>query len=262
MNPTRRSIAELLAPLEKITARLPQFTNNGGAIFTRDRAEYELPRYVFIGPGGGGDPMPIGIFATIHGDEAEGAHGLNKFINHLSQNPNLAEGYVLYLYPICNPTGYEDTTRQARNGPDLNRHFWKNSTEPEVQILERELTAHHFQGLIALHCDDTSEGMYGFVRGATLTKDLLSPALRAAAEILPTNLGAIIDGFAAREGLIHDTGYEGMLTAPPNYRPKPFEITLETPHRAPLELQSAAFARALEIILTEYRKVISYAADL
>lgn len=258
----RRSIAELLAPLDDIASQVPRFTKTSGAFFERDGAEFELPRYVFIGPGGGGDSMRIGIFATVHGDEAEGAHGLIEFVRVLAKNPELAEGYVLYLYPVCNPTGFEDATRHARNGPDLNRHFWKNSSEPEVQILERELSGHRFQGLIALHCDDTSEGMYGFVRGATLTKDLLSPALLAAAEILPTNLGEVIDGFAARQGLIHDTGYEGMLTAPEGYHPKPFEITLETPHRAPLGLQSAAFAKAMEAILTEYRKLISYAADL
>lgn len=258
----RRSIAELLAPLHRIAETCPRFAKNGGAIFQRGGIEYELPRYVFIGDQGGGDPMPIGIFATIHGDEAEGAHGLIEFVKTLAANPTLAENYVLYLYPICNPTGFEDASRHARNGPDLNRTFWKTAREPEVEILERELSAHHFQGLIALHCDDTSDGMYGFVRGATLTKDLLAPALRAAAEILPTNFGPTIDGFAAREGLIHDTGYEGMLTAPPDYNPKPFEITLETPHRASRHLQSAAFARALETILTEYRELISYAAGL
>jgi hypothetical protein len=59
----------------------------------------------------------------------------------------------------------------------LNREFWRNSSEPEVRLLEQELRNGHFHGLIQLHADDTSDGIYGFVRGHTLTENLLRPAL-------------------------------------------------------------------------------------
>ena len=99
------------------------------------------------------------------------------------------------------------------------------------------------------------------MRGATLTRHLLEPALRAAEELLPRNRDEIIDGFNAHNGIIHQ-GYSGILSAPPKVRPKPFEIVLETPKHAPVYLQERAFAVALLTILAEYRKLIAYAANL
>lgn len=160
-----------------------------------------------------------------------------------------------------NPTGYEDGTRLARSGKDLNREFWRGSLEPEVALIEKELLAQKFDGIIALHSDDTSEGLYGFVRGKTFTKHLLEPALAAAEAALPLNQAAVIDGFHAVNGIIH-TAYDGILTAPPGAVPSPFEIILESPHHAPMDLQRRAFVLALSEILRHYRRLISYAADI
>ena len=44
--------------------------------------------------------------------------------------------------------------------------------------------------------------------------------------------------------------------------PVPFEIILETPHRAPLDRQVEALVVALRTILEEYRRLISFAQDL
>ena len=116
-------------------------------------------------------------------------------------------------------------------------------------------------GSSSLHSDDTSDGLYGFVSGATLTELLIEPALKAASQILPRNASALIDGFSASDGIIRE-GYQGILRAPPQKGPHPFEIILETPSKAPQLLQERAFVAALQTILSEYRKVISYAADL
>jgi hypothetical protein len=127
--------------------------------------------------------------------------------------------------------------------------------------LENELASHAFHGIISLHTDDTSHGFYGFASGATLTEHLIEPALRAAEQILPRNDDAIIDGFAARDGVIRE-GYEGVLSAPPEARPRPFEIILETPKTPPADLKEEAFVEALLTILTEYRQFIAYAPNL
>jgi hypothetical protein len=121
--------------------------------------------------------------------------------------------------------------------------------------------SHAFDGIISLHSDNTSDGAYGFVSGATLTKHLLEPALAAANEILPRNDNSIIDGFAADRGVIRQ-GYEGVLRAPPKIRPRPFEIVFETPQEAPHFAQVQATVVALHTILAEYRKLIAYAANL
>jgi len=251
-----RSLETLLAQVRT----LPGIKADLLGDFEVGATKYSIPRFSFLGPKSS-DPIRIGIFGTIHGDEPAGAFAIARFLENLVREPGLAEGYQVYAYPVCNPTGFEDNTRFSRSGRDLNREFWKNSAEAEVQILENELRTQHFHGLIQLHADDTSEGIYGFVRGATLTENLLRPALREAGKILPRNNNALIDGFAALEGMIYDV-YEGILTAPTEVQPVPFEIIFETPHGAPMDLQVAALDAAIRTILQEYRGMISFAQNI
>lgn len=257
----RRSLSEFLAPLEKIAMESPNFMANHDAHFRNSGEMYQLPRYVFVGPEGGDVPIHLGILAGVHGDEPEGSYAIAQFIKVLEAKPDLAAGYCLSFYPICNPTGFEDGTRISRSGKDLNREFWKNSNEPEVRLIESELLSRSFQGIISLHTDNTSVGFYGYARGATLTKHLLEPALGAADKILARDNRPVIDGFRARNGIIFDA-YDGMLSFPPKTRPRPFEIILETPAAPPSYLKEAAFIAALQTILTEYRKFIAYAPNL
>ena len=257
----RRDLAELLAPLEQIAETSPNLVANHDARFEVDGEEYILPRYLFVGPRGGDTPIRVGIFAGIHGDEPEGVHALIQFIKLLEAKPELATGYYLSIYPVCNPTGFEDNTRHSRAGKDLNREFWKNSTEPEVRLLQAELVSRSFQGIISLHTDDTSDGFYGFAHGATLTKNLITPALAAAENFLPRDERPVIDGFPARNGIIRKA-YDGILNAPPKIRPRPFEIILETPAAPPEYLKELAFVSALQTILLEYNKFIAYAPNL
>lgn len=259
--PQRRSVIDALAPLESLAVSSSNLIASRGGRFETDHGTYELPRYLFVGPRCGGDPIRIGLFAGIHGDEPEGVHGLVRFVRLLEEQPDLAEGYCLFLYPVCNPTGFEDGTRHSWTGKDLNREFWRSSQEPEVRLLESELVAHALHGIVSLHTDDTSHGFYGFARGATLTTNLIEPALQAAAEFLPRNEAEVIDGFRARNGIIRNA-YDGMLSAPPAVRPRPFEIVLETPGQAPTYLKEAAFVAALRSILIHYREFIAYALNL
>lgn len=225
------------------------------------RAHQPFERFILRGPRGGGDPIRIAFFGGIHGDEAAGSHALVRLAKILIDNPRLAEGYLLYLYPLCNPTGYAIRSRHSASGKDLNREFWTGSSEPEVRLLEREIETLRFHGMISLHADDTSDGVYGFVRGALLTRSLLVPALAAAELHLPRNYASVIDGFPAENGIISRC-YDGVLTSPPKLENSPFEIILETPQRAPLEKQVDAFVAAIFAILGEYRKFIAFAADL
>jgi hypothetical protein len=259
---TRRSIAALLEPLEAL-AGLSEFVRScryGSFQLHGDR--YSLPSFIFTGPGAGGaDPIRLAIFATIHGDEPEGALALTELYRELVRQPALASGYQLYAYPLCNPTGYEDNTRHSRGGKDLNREFWKSSAEPEVLHLEDELWRHHFDGLITLHSDDTSAGLYGFVQGPDLSKELLLPALWAAEKFLPRNEQRIIDGFPANRGLIQQ-GYDGVLSAPPEARYRPFDLTFETPQIAPIHLQIKAYVAALKCVLNEYRAIQTFGQNI
>jgi protein MpaA len=248
--------AEVLRPLDalKSSALL-------ASPLREKRAGTILPRYILVGARGGGDPVKIGIFAGIHGDEPACPQAVVETVRRLVDNVSLTTGYQLFFYPICNPGGFDRNSRLSVSGKDLNREFWKNSSEPEVRLLEKEIESQNFAGLISLHSDDTSGGMYGFVRGAVLTSSLLEPALAAAERVLPRNLNSIIDGFPASNGIISKC-YDGILTSPPKLEQLPFEVILETPQHARLELQVEAFCRAIFAILSEYQKFIAFAANL
>jgi hypothetical protein len=256
-----RSMLEALAALDRLAERSPGLIANHEAKFEIAGRTFELPRYLFIGPKSGGEPIRVGIFSGVHGDEPEGVFALVRFMQLLEEQPDLAAGFCLFIYPVCNPTGFEARTRNSLAGKDLNREFWRGSPQPEVRLLESELVAHSLQGVISLHTDNTSQGFYGFARGATLTKHLIEPALQAAGEFLPRNCDEVIDGFRARNGIIR-SGYNGMLSAPPGLRPRPFEIVLEVPAEAPTYLKEAAFVAALRSILVSYREFIAYAPNL
>jgi hypothetical protein len=256
-----RSVSDLIAPLEALAAKSPSVVASHELRFDRDGETYTVPRYIFLGPQGGDVPIRLGIFAGIHGDEPEGSRAAVLLLKLLEVMPELAKGYSISVYPVCNPTGFEANTRHSSTGKDLNREFWKNSREPEVQLLQQELVLRSFDGIIALHTDDTSEGFYGYARGATLTKHLIEPALATAAKLLPRDRRATIDGFRARNGIISEC-YEGVLSAPPKLRPRPFEIILETPKTPPTYVKDAALVSALQAILIEYRALLAYAPNL
>jgi murein peptide amidase A len=257
----RRSIQDLLAPLEEAAAGSPNLVANHGAVFEIAGQTYELPRYLFVGPKGGVAPIRIGLFAGIHGDEPEGAHALVQFVKLLESRPELAAGYCLSIYPVCNPTGFEDNTRHSRNGRDLNTEFWKKSFQPEVRILQAELSSHSFDGIISLQTHSNGDGLYGLVRSLTLARHLLEPALKAAETFLPRDERPFIDGLPARDGIARDSS-DGALSAPPRIQPRPFEITLATPKAPPAYLKEFALAMALRTILIEYRKFIAFAPNL
>jgi hypothetical protein len=260
--PKRRSLKALFTTLLTDVGTNSQhlFANCLGRFdFGADR--YWIPRFIFRGDRSEHPPLKLGIFAGVHGDETAGVLAALDFLRLLEAEPFFGRAYHIYIYPVCNPTGFEDGTRLARSGLDLNREFWRDSEQPEVRLLEAEIQRQRFDGLISLHCDDTSEGFYGFVRGATLTEHLLKPALAAAEGALPVNAAPIIDGFHAVEGIIR-TCYQGVLSAPPGANPAPFEIILESPQLAPIALQRQATVLALREIVRHYRRMISFAANL
>ncbi len=259
--PVARDSRELLAPLVELAARCPALTAEVVGSFVSEERAYELHRFHFHGPKAEHDSLRIGVFAGLHGDEPAGVEALVRWLHELAEEPWRATGYELTVFPLCNPTGYEDNTRHNRSGLDLNRHFWRRSDQREVALLERELIAGKFDGLITLHSDDTSEGLYGYTQGRLLNEALLKPALRASERVLPLNRQPLIDGFVASEGLIQRC-FDGVLSAPSHQRPQPFDLIFETPALAPLDSQVEATLLAIETVLVEYRVFLAHSINL
>ncbi len=118
----RRSIGRFLQPLLNLAGVQADFLGS----FEVNRQKYCLPRFTFRGPNSS-DPIRIGVFAAIHGDEPAGAFAAARFLLELAKQPALAENFHLQVYPICNPTGFEDNTRQSRRGGQS--HLRKDKVE-------------------------------------------------------------------------------------------------------------------------------------
>src|SRR4051812_20542110 len=165
----RRSVGRLLAPLETVAENSSCLISRSLGEFESAGESYSLPRYVYLGQKGGGDTLRLGIFASVHGDEPEGALALTRFVSLLETNPEIAKGYALFFYPVCNPTGFEDNTRLSRTGVDLELEFWRDSSVPEIRYLQSEIWMHGFDGIITLRSDQRDNGLYGFAVGAVLS---------------------------------------------------------------------------------------------
>src|SRR5688572_24968130 len=79
----RRSLARYLEPLRA----LPGVQLDELGPFTIGAHSYSLPRFTFRGPNSS-DPIRIGVFATIHGDEPAGALAIASFLAALSSSPD------------------------------------------------------------------------------------------------------------------------------------------------------------------------------
>jgi hypothetical protein len=257
----KRSVQSAIAPLEAIAA-------NSDSLFAA-HLEFEdprggvtrIPRFLFTGPGDRRSFLRVGIFAGVHGDESSGVAAAVELLERLHANPEPATGYELFVYPVCNPWGYSQDARWLRSGADMNREFWRGSSEIEVLLLEGQLMKLGFDGIVALHADDSSDGLYGFVKGHQLTRHVLEPSLEAASQFLPRNFDRSIDNFEANNGIIHE-GYTGILGAPPTQKPRPFEIVFETPHAADERLQVEAHITAITSMLENFRAMISVAQNI
>ena len=257
----RRDIPSLLAPLEAIAAKSDcLFAAHLSCEDARGVSE-TIPRFLFTGPGDRGSFLRVGIFTGVHGDEPSGVQAAVELLHRLNACPKAALGYELFVYPICNPWGYRNDVRWLKTGADMNREFWRGSDEIEVLVLEGQLMKLAFDGVVALHTDDTSDGLYGFVKGHQLTRHVLEPSLEAASQFLPRNFDKSIDNFQANQGII-ESGYSGILGAPPTQKPRPFEIVFETPNHAAVELQVEAHIAAILTMFDRFRSMIAEAQNI
>ena len=255
----------LLRYFDSVAEKSGRLLSKAVKTFESDGELYGLPRYIWVGPPGGNDTFRLGVFATLNGDESEGAFALTRFISLLERTPELARGYAFSIYPLCNPTGFEDNTRLSRAGHALNRLFWTESNAPEVRFLESEIWMQAFHGIINLRSDADTTGVYGFASGAVISQALLEPALKAAEIFLSRNRQREIEGIPARRGMVYADIYNAehnALRAVPGLENPPFEITLATPRGASVHLQVEALNAALVAILTEFRSLQAFGQNI
>lgn len=103
------------------------------------------------------------LMASIHGSEAAGTPLLTRLMEHLQENPALADEATIVLIPLVNPDGVAKRSRLNARGVDLNRNFpaenRENSkrygmealSEPEAVAIYRTIEDELPNHIITLH---------------------------------------------------------------------------------------------------------------
>jgi protein MpaA len=250
-------IQHLLEPLLELVRKSDYLVGGSAGEFVINKKVFQIPRFIFMGPAGGGDTIRLGIFATFHGDEPDGAAALVKFLRELEMEPQLAGGYHIYTYPVCNPTGFIARTRNNLSGDDLTGHFWRGSSQPEIYYLEREMGVLRFQGVLSLQTEKDT-GSFGVKTGsAILNRALSGPAIQAADKFC-SETALETDALRGTSG----THSRNFLTDTDELDPKPFELHIGIPGQASELCKITGTVGALKSILETYRSHMSIAQNL
>ena len=258
---TQRSFRDPVHSLDEIALRSVNLVGKPLPEYECDGRSFYIPRYLFIGPKGGAEPIRVGLFAGTHGDDPEGTTALREFIERLELTPTMATGYCLFLYPLLNPSGYEAGTRETAAGIHIPSQIWKNTGSPEVLHLQSELWMHGFDGIISLKTDCAGSELGIAVGGPIFARHLLGEALQAAQDLLPQVVDSrpeALPKFRAQQ--LKEPN--DLIRAAPGLKPRPFEIVITIPRKAPIFLQKAAVSLVLQTVLSEYRNFIAYGANI
>jgi murein peptide amidase A len=253
-------IQSLLKPLLELSQNSDYLIAGSAGEFFADGGTFQIPRFIFMGPKGGGEAQHLGIFAALHGDQPEGSHALVEFLRELELKPQIARGYYIYVYPICNPTGFAAQTRRNFAGEDLTKHFWKGSSQPEIYYLEREIGVLQFQGVISIQTQNNVESFVMNINTSAILSDTLAkPAVQAAQRFLPGNVPKTnADSIEPR----HSFPTSDFLSASRELEPAPFELHFGIPVRVPQPSQIHGTVSALTSILENYRGLLSIGQNI
>ena len=254
-------IQRLLNPLLELTAHSDYLIGGSVGQVKVRRDVFQIPRFVFIGPTGGGETIRLGIFAGLYGDEPEGAAAVVEFLQELEIAPQLARNFHLYVYPVCNPSGFAVGTRFNAADEDLAAQFWRRSSEPEVYYLERELGVHRFHGVISVTTKNLPGGFLVQTNNEVLSSALTPPALEASRQFLPEH---ILNDEPLKDlpPALPDDPPQNFLTATDELNPAPFELHIGIPKSAPRPSQIHGTVGALKSILDSYRSLLSIGQNL
>jgi hypothetical protein len=251
----------LLEPLLDLAQNSDYLIGGSVGQFLVKQSVFQIPRFIFMGPIGGGDTIRLGIFAGLHGDDPDGAEALVEFLRELEATPQAARGFHIYAYPVCNPIGFAARTRGNAAGADLAGQFWSRSSQPEVYYLEREMGVLRFHGVISLQTRNHSGGFLVDTTSDILNRALAQPAILATQRFLPGDILKTESDAASLHSPTKAT-MPDFLTLADELKPSPFELHIGIPKHVPRPSQIHGTMGALKSILDSYRSLLSIGQNL
>lgn len=140
---------------------------------------------------------PLYLSTGIHGDEPAGPEALLRWS---VKNEDWIRSVPCMIFPCLNPWGLIHNSRFTARGLDVNRSFHQ-PRRPVVGPLRRRMNGRRIGTALMLHEDYDGCGLYLYEvcrKGPSLGRELLD----AAADILPPDPRARIDGHRAKQGLL------------------------------------------------------------
>ena len=186
----------------------------------------------------------------IHGDEPAGPLAVLQLL----QENEWPENCDLWLCPCLNPEGFRLNKRENPLGLDLNRQYLNPvaaETLAHTRWLEQQPA---FDLCLCLHEDWESHGFYVYELNPDDRPSLAPEMIARVAEVCPIDLSELIEGRAARGGIIRPS-------IDPRERPQwpesfyllthktRLSYTLEAPSDFPLLIRAASLVAAVRAAL-------------
>ena len=253
---SREFLEHILAPAFACAENSASLITSRHLARLRGRA-YKIPKFLFLGQRGGGEPIRLALFAGFEPGQTETVTALTTLLLDLEAAPGGARDYALFGYPVVNLRGFDETPAPLS---DFERRFAKDSADEDVQFFKVELRRWFFNGLITLRTDANSSGLYAAVRSEIIADQVIKPALAEAGAIVRLDAHPLRVRPADRYARAADYA-DGRLAPPAEIRPYPFEVKLAVPPGDDTAA-IAALDAAIAGILRNYRKFIAHGADL
>ena len=145
-----------------------------------------------------GPAQKIYISTGIHGDEPAGPLAVRQLLKENLWPKEIS----LSILPCLNPGGFALHRRENADGLDLNRQYLEptaDETRAHIAWLERQPK---FDLCLCLHEDWESEGFYVYELNPENRPSLAERIVEAIGEVCPVDSSEIIEGRAAKNGII------------------------------------------------------------
>ena len=212
----------------------------------------EFPVRVLRRPAPEGSPR-LYVSAGIHGDEPAGPLAALRLLEDNDWPANVA----VCLFPCLNPEGFTVNRREHASGRDLNRDY-RQPVTAEIRAhtawLEREAA---FDLCLCLHEDWEAHGFYLYELNPDGRPSMAGEMVEAAAKVCPVDLHEVIEGRAAKGGII----LPKIVPADRPDWPEAFYLiqhltrlsyTLEAPSDFPLPIRVAALVAATKVAVHRF----------
>lgn len=138
------------------------------------------------------------VSAGIHGDEHAGPYAALKLI----EEDSALRDMEIFLFPVLNPSGLENDTRENAEGVDLNRDYRNPKCRETIDHIGVLKTLPSFAANICLHEDWETGGFYFYELNPFGGPAHANEIFQAMSRHLPAETAPLIDGFEAVAGVI------------------------------------------------------------